>query len=60
MIKEHCYNCGCEIHPFLTGRKCIDDKVHCEDCYVDKLGEIIEQHPIGMPLWMHKNIGKEL
>ena len=47
---ELCGGCGCEIHTLMTGRKYIDNKVHCRNCYFDKLGEVVEQHPIGMPL----------
>jgi hypothetical protein len=56
---DHCAKCGCEIHTFLTGRKYIDKKVHCRDCYYDELGEVIEQHPIGMPLVAYNEYNEE-
>jgi hypothetical protein len=49
-VTDHCTDCGCEIHQFLTGRKRISGEVHCDKCYYKKLGEVVEEHPIGMPL----------
>lgn len=49
-MSEHCTKCGCEIHGFLTGRKYIDKKVHCSECYYDELGRVVEEHPIGVPM----------
>ena len=52
-MTEHCEVCGCEVHGFLTGRKYIDGKVHCSECYYKKLGDAVEQHPLGMPIDKH-------
>ena len=49
-IMEHCTKCGCEIHGFLTGRKYVDNKVHCRECYYNELGKVIEMYPVGIPV----------
>lgn len=47
MPLDKCAKCGKEIHEFLTGRKKIDGKLYCSDCYFEELGTVIETNPIG-------------
>lgn len=44
-----CLGCGIEIHPCLTGVHMTDEGSLCDDCYFDKLGDLVEQYPIGHP-----------
>lgn len=52
-----CSECECDIY-----LQCSDDdpykisgKPVCETCYFDKLGEVVEKHPIGFPFF-HKQL----
>lgn len=40
-------NCGNKTG-FIHGKKFIDKKPYCNECYYLLLGELIEKHPIGM------------
>ena len=45
-LKERCCYCGVLIDEPITGRECAPEGEACSDCYYDKLGEGVEQHPI--------------
>ena len=44
-----CPVCGVTIQETLTGCRKFDDKYHCSDCYFDKIGEWLDDHPVGVP-----------
>jgi formylmethanofuran dehydrogenase subunit E len=46
----HCTECGTKLHGFLTGKKKINGKPYCKECYYQHLGKVIEKYPIGAPL----------
>lgn len=46
---DHCVKCERQIHEFTTGRKLIEGKVYCDDCFFDEAGRAIEENPIGFP-----------
>jgi uncharacterized Zn finger protein (UPF0148 family) len=48
---DTCTKCGKDIQPFFTGRKKIDGKIYCKNCYYNELGDIIEKYPIGLPYY---------
>lgn len=37
----------------LSGRHELKDGSYCDDCYYEKLGELVEQHPITSPRVRH-------
>lgn len=49
MTVDKCTVCGTEIREFLTGRKEIDGKTYCRSCYYERVGRMVEEHPIGTP-----------
>jgi len=46
---EECGLCPTELHEIETGRRKYGEKLCCSDCYFEKFGELIDQHPIGVP-----------
>lgn len=48
---EHprCKTCLTELSENLTGQHACEDGPRCSDCYFDELGNIIEQHGVGLP-----------
>lgn len=50
MAVDTCKECGVPIQEFITGRKKIRNEFYCKKCYYKKLGELIEERPIGSPL----------
>jgi hypothetical protein len=44
--QECCCYCQTPLQETLTGKRKAPDGYACSDCYYDKLGEEIEQHPI--------------
>lgn len=49
MPVDKCTKCGVTIKEFLTGRKKINGQIHCDDCYYEEFGNVIEENPIGVP-----------
>lgn len=45
-------NCGNNVN-FVNGCNRTSDGLLCDDCYYERLGEIVEQCPIGIPR-MHR------
>lgn len=41
-----CPNCDVLLQETITGKRRIGDEDYCSDCYYEKLGELVEQHPI--------------
>ncbi|MCZ7860964.1 hypothetical protein O9X98_06060 [Agrobacterium salinitolerans] len=45
---DSCSCCSKPLQTFLTGREYLGDgSVVCTECYFDKLGAHVEEHPIG-------------
>lgn len=44
-----CCECGVTIQKWRTGEHRTEQGMMCNECFYDKLGEIIEAHPIGSP-----------
>lgn len=40
--------CGTELD-IMSGRHECKDGTYCDDCYYERLGELVEQHPIVSP-----------
>jgi len=43
---QKCYVCKVKLQETVTGKRKIKGRYACSDCYYDKLGELIESHPI--------------
>lgn len=41
-------DCGTDLTT-VSGRHRLEDGSYCDDCYYEKLGELVEQHPIVSP-----------
>ena len=41
-----CANCGVLLQETITGKRRIGEDEFCSDCYYEKLGELVEQHPL--------------
>jgi hypothetical protein len=41
-----CAVCHILLQETITGKRRIGDKEVCSDCYYEKLGELVEEHPI--------------
>ena len=41
-----CPYCGVLLQETITGKRRIGDQEVCSDCYYERLGELIEEHPI--------------
>ena len=50
MAVDTCKGCGVPIQEFITGRKKIRNEFYCKKCYYKKLGDLIEERPVGSPL----------
>ena len=49
-----CGECGARLHESKTGmRKVVGGKCLCSACYFARIGEAIDDHPIGVPR-MHR------
>ena len=48
-----CAGCGIELQESITGCRETSEGHVCSDCYYEKLGELVEKHPIGIPR-MHR------
>lgn len=45
-----CAECGSRLHESMTGmRKVGEQKCLCSSCYFEKMGEVIDNYPIGIP-----------
>ena len=42
----HCYYCGVLLQETITGKRRDGNHEVCSDCYYEKLGEAVEDHPI--------------
>lgn len=42
--------CGVVLQEAITGYREFGGKPHCSDDYYDKLGELVEKHPLGRPI----------
>jgi formylmethanofuran dehydrogenase subunit E len=58
-MTDNCTKCGKKIHGFLTGKKKIDGKPYCKECYYQELGEVVEKYPIGSPLSLSEMVKKQ-
>ena len=47
MLPDTCKKCGTQLSEFSTERKKIGDELHCNNCYCEELGKLVEQCPIG-------------
>jgi hypothetical protein len=43
---QQCVSCGILLQESITGRRKTCDGDVCSDCYYEKVGEVIDQHPI--------------
>lgn len=41
-----CPHCGVVLKETVTGKRRLGDADVCSDCYYEKLGELVEEHPI--------------
>lgn len=44
-----CAKCKCDLSLDITGEHKTKDGWLCDDCYYEKLGDVIEKHGIGVP-----------
>ena len=44
--QQHCSYCGVLLQETITGKRPTPDGEACSDCYYEKLGAGIEEHPI--------------
>ena len=45
-----CANCDTRLHESKTGmRKIADGQCLCSSCYFERIGELIDESPIGLP-----------
>jgi hypothetical protein len=45
-VGPRCHYCGVLLQETITGKRCEGDHEVCSDCYYEKLGQAIEEHPI--------------
>jgi len=50
MVLDNCKKCKTPIQEFITGRKKISGDLYCKKCYYEKLGDFVEENPIGSPM----------
>jgi hypothetical protein len=41
-----CPHCGVLLQETITGKRMIGEEEVCSDCYYERLGDLVEQHPI--------------
>jgi hypothetical protein len=46
---NQCANCHCLLQEMVSGRRKLDGKFVCSDCYFDALSDFVEEAPVQSP-----------